>query len=416
MRKLLLIILFQGILFAQAQVTLDDCHEKAKANFPLIKQYDLINQTTEFTLSNANKAYLPQVKLNVIGGYLIQGIPAMTVPGQPADDPSKTQLIGIAQVNQVLWDGGATRTAKDIAKAAADVEKAGTDVSVYSIRERVNQVFFGILLIDEQLKQLAILEDNLNRNLNRVQLSKDNGLAYQSDVDEVKAELLNLEQKRIEFRYTRRGYIEMLSLLTGQSFTENSEFTTPVIINDVLPSENKRPELGLYASQLRLNEIQSGMNRVALMPKLGLMGAGVLITPGISFGTSKIENLAIVGLSASWKIDALYKNSNNKNLDKIKAEKIANQQETFLFTNNLQLAQTSSEIEKQKAIIEHDNEIVRLKTEITKSYQTRFDNGMCTMNDLINAMNRESEARASQALHNVQLLMSKYNYQYISGN
>jgi outer membrane protein TolC len=158
------------------------------------------------------------------------------------------------------------------------------------------------------------------------------------------------------------------------------------------------------------------MNKVALMPKVGLMGAGIFITPGISFGTSKIENLAIVGLSASWKIDALYKNNNNKNLDKIKADKIANQQETFLFTNNLQLSQTSNEIEKQKAIIEHDNEIVRLKTDITKSYQTRFDNGMCTMNDLINAMNRESEARANQALHNVQLLMSYYNYQYISGN
>ncbi len=416
MRKLLLIILFQGVIFAQAQVTLDDCQEKAKANFPLIKQYDLINQTTEYNLSNANKAYLPQVKLNVIGGYIIQGIPAMTVPGQPADDPSKTQLIGIAQVNQVLWDGGATRTAKDIAKAAADVEKAGTDVSVYSIRERVNQVYFGILLIEEQLKQLAILEENLNRNLNRVQLSKDNGLAYQSDVDEVKAELLNLQQKRIEFRYARLGYIKVLSLLTGEAYSESSEFANPVVVNEMLPSENKRPELDLYASQLRLNEMQSGMNKVALMPKVGLMGAGIFITPGISFGTSKIENLAIVGLSASWKIDALYKSSNNKNLDKIKAEKITNQQETFLFTNNLQLSQTASEIEKQKAIIEHDNEIVRLKTDITKSYQTRFDNGMCTMNDLINSMNRENEARSNQTLHNVQLLMSKYNYQYISGN
>ncbi len=416
MRKLLLIMLFQGVIFAQAQVTLDNCHEKAKANFPLIKQYDLINQTTEYTLSNANKAYLPQVKLNVIGGYIIQGIPSMTVPGQPAEDPSKTQLIGIAQVNQVLWDGGATRTAKDIAKAAAEVEKAGTDVSVYTIRERVNQVYFGILLIEEQLKQLAILKENLNRNLERVQLSKDNGLAYQSDVDEVKAELLNLEQKRIEFRYARLGYIKVLSLLTGEAFSENSEFAKPVVVNEMLPSENKRPELDLYASQLRLNDIQSGMNKVALMPKVGLMGAGIFITPGISFGTSKIENLAIVGLSASWKIDALYKNSNNKNLDKIKADKIVNQQETFLFTNNLQLSQTSGDIEKQKAIIEHDNEIVRLKTNITKSYQTRFDNGMCTMNDFINAMNRESEARANQALHNVQLLMSYYNYQYISGN
>jgi outer membrane protein TolC len=416
MKKLLLLILFQGILFAQSQVTLDDCHEKAKANFPLIKQYDLISQATEYTLSNANKAYLPQVKLNVIGGYIIQGLPSVTIPGQSASDPPKTQLIGIAQVNQVLWDGGATRTAKDIAQAAADVEKAGTDVSVYTIRERVNQVYFGILLIDEQLKQLEILKENLDRNLNRVQLSKDNGLAYQSDVDEVKAELLNLEQKRIEFRYTRRGYIEMLALFTGQPFTENIEFAKPVVAQDVLPSEVKRPELNLYTSQLKLNEMQAGMNKVSLMPKVGLMGAGVFMTPGMNFGTSKIKNLALIGLSASWKIDGLYKNSNNKDLDRIKAEKIVNQQETFLFTNSLQLSQSASEIEKQKAIIAHDDEIVKLKTNITKSYQSRFDNGMCTMNDLINSMNRESESRASQALHGVQLLMSLYNYQYISGN
>ncbi len=397
-------------------ITIDSCQLKAKANYPLIKQYDLIEQSTEYTLSNANKAYLPQVSLTAIGGYIINGLPTISAPGQPTPDPSKVQAIGIVQINQILWDGGATRTQKEIAKASADMEKSNIDVSLFAIRERVNQVFFGILLIDEQLKQLDILNDNLSRNLEKVKLSMENGIAYQSDVDEMKAELLNLEQKRIEFVFTRKGYTQMLSLLTGQQLDDNVKLEQPVILENTQFFQNNRPELGLYANQLKLVEAQAEINKVTLMPKIGLLGAGIFIGPGISFGSSTINNLSIAGLNLSWEIDGLYKNSNNKNLDKIKSDRILNQQETFNFSNNLQLTQVASEIEKQKQIVVNDDEIVKLKSDITKSYQLKFDNGISSMNDLINAMNKESEACANQALHKVQLLMATYNYKTISGN
>ena len=397
-------------------ITIDSCQLKAKANYPLIKQYDLIEQSTEYTLSNANKAYLPKVSLTAIGGYIINGLPTISAPGQPTPDPSKVQAIGIVQINQILWDGGATRTQKEIAKASAEVEKSNIDVSLFVIRERVNQVFFGILLIDEQLKQLDILNDNLSRNLEKVKLSMENGIAYQSDVDEMKAELLNLEQRRIEFVFTRKGYVQMLSLLTGQQFEDKVKPEQPVILENTQFFQNNRPELDLYANQLKLVEAQAEINKVTLMPKIGLLGAGIFIGPGISFGSSTINNLSIAGLNLSWEINGLYKNSNNKNLDKIKSDKILNQQETLNFNNNLQLTQVASEIEKQKQIVVNDVEIVKLKSDITKSYQLKYDNGISSMNDLINAMNKESEARANQALHKVQLLMATYNYKTISGN
>ena len=416
MKKLFLFFLFAGLLQAKAQITINECQEMAKENYPLIKQYDLIEKSTEYTLSNAGKAYLPQVSLTAIGGYIMKGLPAVSAPGQPASDPSKVQMIGIGQINQVLWDGGATRAQKDIARASAEVDKSNIDVSLFAIRERVNQVYFGILLIDEQLKQLDIMNDNLSRSLEKVKLSKENGLAYQSDVDEIKSEIFNLEQKRIEFTFTRKGYIQMLSLLTGRQFEETSKLEKPLMAEFIESLQINRPELTMYANQLKLIEAQSAINKVTLMPKIGLMGAGIFIGPGINFGSSTINNLGIVGLNMSWKIDGLYKNANNKNLDYIKTERILNQQETFTFGNKLQLTQAASEIEKQRQIIENDDEIVKLKGDITKSYQVRFDNGMCTMNDLINAMNKESEARANQALHSVQLLMGVYNYKTISGN
>jgi outer membrane protein TolC len=416
MKQLLSLLLCSGFLCVHAQINIDTCQSKAKANYPLIKQYDLITKSAEYTVSNANKAYLPQVSLTGIGAFIISGLPSITPPGQTATEPDKFQVIGIAQVNQTLWDGGAGSSQKQVAKANAEVEKATIDVSFYTIRERVNQLYFGILVIDEQLNQLKILNDNLHRSLEKIKLSKDNGLAYQPDVDEVKAEVLNLEEKEIEFNFTRKGYIEMLSFLMGEKLNENVRLEKPQTVESPESFTGNRPELRLYSSQLKLIEAQSSINRVYNMPKIGLLGAGVLITPGVHFGTEKLNNIALAGLSLSWNTGGIYKTKNNKNLDKIRIDRVTNQQETFSFTNRLQLTQTASEIEKQRAIIKKDDEIVQLKGDIKRSYQLKYDNGMSPMNDLINAINKENEALSNQALHNVQLLMSIYNYKTISGN
>ncbi|MGG7035777.1 MAG: TolC family protein [Flavobacterium sp.] len=416
MKEKFLILLLLFFCTVNGQTTIDSCQKKAMANYPLIKQYDLIAKSSEYTVSNANKAYLPQISLTGIGGYIFGGLPEFSIPGSTPAEQNKAQFIGIAQINQTLWDGGATKNQKNIIKTTAEVEKSSVDISLFSIRERVNQVYFGILIIDEQNKQLDILYEDLKLRLNKVRLSKENGLAYSSDVDQVKAEMLNLEQRKIEFTYTRKGYIQMLSYLIGQQLDEDIKLEKPAMYDFVENLENNRPELNLYSNQLKLIESRSGMNQVSNMPKIGLIGAGVMIQPGMNFGPSSFNGLALAGLSLSWSTAGLYKNSNNKDLDKVEIAKINNQKETFLFNNKLQLTQTNSDIEKQKAIIAKDDEIVKLKSGIKKSYQVMYDNGMCAMNDLILAMNKENEAIGNQALHQIQLLMSIYNYKTISGN
>ncbi len=417
MKKLILTIaLMQFIFYGHAQLALDQCQEKSKANYPLIKQYDLISKSTDYTISNANKAYLPQVSVTGIGAYVISGLPSFSLPGTQPKESEDFKFIGIAQINQVIWDGGATHTRKEIARAKSEVDRANTDVSFYSIRERVNQVYFGILIIDEQLKQLAILKENLERNLANITLTRNNGLAYQTDVDEVKSELQSVEQKKIEFRYTRKGYLDMLSCLTGEQLNEDVTLEKPVTAESVSIFTMNRPELKLFSSQVKLIEANSSFNKVLNMPKIGVLGVGALIEPGISLGNTTLSSIALAGLSISWNTSGIYKISTTKNLEKIQSEMISNQQDAFLFGNKLQLKQVSSEIDKQKEIMAKDNEIVALKNSIKRSYQLKYDSGMCSMNDLINAINKESEAKCNMALHYIQLLMSIYNYKTISGN
>ena len=397
-------------------ITIDSCYAMASRNYPLIKQYDLIERSKEYTISNANKAYLPQVSITGIGAYIISGLPTIALPNTAPPEKNDFQFIGIAQLNQAIWDGGAARTQKNMAEAGADVDKATVDISVFDIRDRINQLFFGILVIDEQMKQLDILTENLDRSLKNVKLTKENGLTYQSDVDEVKAELLNAGQRRIEFIYTRRGYADMLGFIMGTPLDENVQLEKPVVIESYTSLANNRPELGLYANQLKLVEASSASDKVSLMPKFGVMGLGVLIEPGMSFGTESINSLALAGLSMTWNTGGLYRYWTNKKLNQVKLDKIKNQEETFLFNNTLQLKQGSNEIEKQKEIIRNDDEIVLLKSRIRNAYQLKYDNGMCSITDLINAINKESESVSTRSLHHVQMLMSLYNYKTRTGH
>ncbi|MBP6979110.1 MAG: TolC family protein [Bacteroidales bacterium] len=397
-------------------LNLDSCYAMAERNFPLIKQYDLIEKTKEYTISNASKAYLPQISITGIGAYIISGLPSIQLPNMETPEKKDIQFIGIGQINQTLWDGGATRTQKEVATASAGVENATVDVSLYELHERVDQLYFGILLIDEQLKQLSILNDNLTRSLNSAKLTKDQGLTYQTDVDEVKSELLNVGQKQIEFDFTRKGYLEMLSFLVGRELAESVRLEIPVALESNASLSNNRPELNLYANQLRLIEASSAFDKVSIMPKFGVMGAGIFIEPGISFATETLSSLALAGLSVTWNTKGLYKFSNNKKLDQVKMDRIRNQQEIFLFNTDLQLKQIQSEIDKQKVILRNDDDMVLLRGDIRNGYQLKYDNGLCSMNELINAINSENEARSTRALHQMQLLMSLCQYKTKTGH
>ena len=403
-----------GLLSAQT-LKIDECYELARQNYPAIKQYELIQKSLEYNLNNANKAYLPQLSLTGIGGYVFGGLPSLGAPGSSTSEQSNFHFIGLGQINQTLWDGGATKTQKDIAKASSDLEKSNVDVMMYGLRERINQLYFGLLLIDEQIKQLGIQQDLLQKNLGKASAYKENGLAYKTDVDELKAEVLRLDQRKIEFSFTRKGFVKMLSLMMNQSLDDEVKLEIPGD-KQVSQSGLNRPELNLFKSQKNLADQQSQINRVSTMPKIGLLGAGVLMNPGVMIGTKELSSLALAGLSASWTIAGLYKIKNNSQIHKINIEKIGNQEEQFLFNTNLQLTQAKNDLDKKMAILAKDNEIVQLRTQIRTAYQLKYDNGLCPLNDLLSATDKEAEALSNQALHKTEYILSQYQYATTNGN
>lgn len=403
-----------GILFfitSQAQtLTIDQSYQLAVENYPLIKQYELIEKSKEYTISNANKAYLPQISLTAIEGYVFGDFPTLGGSG----NDSKFKFIGLGQINQVIWDGGATKTQKKIINASSEIDKASLEVSLYDLRSRVNQLYFGVLLIDEQLKQLQIQNSIIANNIDKVKKLHENGLAYKTDVDEMKAEQLNLSTQKKDFEYTKSGYQTMLSYLIGKNI--NQEKLGKPLNSSSIDTIIKRPEQQLFANQRNLVNAQSDMQKVSLMPKVGLLGAGIALAPGINLGANKISTVGVAGLSVGWDVNGLYKNSNEKQLKEQNLKKIEVQEETFLFNTRFQMNQKTADIERQKAILKDDDEIVKLRQTIREGYQLKYDTGAGSLIDLLNATEKEGNARAEKALHEIQLLMTEYEYQTIKGN
>jgi len=416
----LLVLIVCSPITAFGQLTIDQCQEKSKQNYPQIKQFELIEQSRDYNLSNAGKAYLPQVALTAKATYQSDAINIdmpLSSTKTLSIHQSKDQYQAALEVNQMVWDGGITSTQKGILKANAEIEKQRLEVELYTIKDRVNQLYFGLLLIHEQLLQNSILQDELQTNFDKVKAYVKNGVANQSDLDAVKLEQLNNTQRRTELLNAEKTYREMLSAMTGEGIQESTMLVKPSLWtpNDTVTTI-KRPELNLFESQLSLLDNQSQMIQTGIMPKLGLFVQGGIGKPGLNMLSSDFSPFYIGGIRLSWNISGLYTQKNSLSNLKISRSTISNQKETFLFNNNLKINQQKNELDKFRELIQNDDEIIRLHTNIKKASAAKVENGVQTVTDLLREINAESLARQQKALHEIQLMMGLYHLKYTTNN
>ena len=396
-------------------LTIESCQQKARDNYPLIRQRSLIDLSEQYTISNIGKAWLPQIAFNAQATWQsdVTHIP-INMPGIPTID--KDQYRATIDVSQTIWDGGAARSQRRIAEAGNEIERQNVEVNLYTLRERVNQLFFGILTIDEQLKQLDILEKDLQTSLKLVNSFLQNGIAIPSDVDIVQVEILNVGQKRTELTAFRKAYAAMLSAMIGETVDESVQLRKPEELAVNRQADSKRPELALFARQNELFEAQLSSIRVRNMPRFSLFMQGGYGKPGLNMLSNDFEFFAIGGARLNWNFGNLYSSKNESSLLANNKNMVRVQQETFLFNTHLQLTQAWQEIQKAKELMQTDDEIINLCYRVKTAGESKYANGVYTVNDLLKNINAENQARQAKILHEVQYLMSVYYYHVIAGN
>ncbi len=403
-------LLFSALFVVQtltAQLTLNECRQKARKNYPLIQQLDLIEKSAGYNLSNASKAFLPQINVSLKATYQSDAID-MTLPlpaGPVSLHQSKDQYQAAVEVNQLLWDGGITTARKKLVASGAEVDRQKLEVELYTLNDRINQLFIGSLLLREQAAQLDLLQNELSTNLQRLQAARVNGIVSAADVDAFKVEMLSVDQRKTELMATRRSYASMLSTLLGEPVDENTPLQKPASTLNASNDFSNRPEMRLFETQKRVLTDQNKLENSSLMPKLGLFLQGGYGRPGLNMLSDEFAPFYIGGARLTWSLASLYSHKNNQSGIENTQKMLESSEKTFVLNTKMKQSQQQIELDKLKALLRTDDEVLQLRTGIKEACRTRLTNGVATATDLLREINAESNARQQKSLHELQLLL-----------
>ncbi len=422
MKKLLFLLMLP--LTMQAQ-TLQECQEAAEHNYPLIRQYDLIGKTTQLTVENIGKGWLPQVSASA------QTTLQSDVASWPEQMQSVYQQMGLnmkglkkdqyrigIDVNQTVYDGGVIRSQKEIAQRQGAIEEAQTEVTMYQVRSRVNEMYFALLLLDEQITLNADLQELLLSSEKKLESMFKHGTAAESDYLSVKAERLNMVQQATNLQAQRRTLALMLSTFCG---IEVQQVQKPVQYSAMSSQQSmQRPELKVIEAQLRLADAQEKSLDAALMPKVGVFAQGFYGYPGYNMFDDMMRHRwslnGMVGARLSWNIGALYTRKNDKAKIQLQREMATTSRDVFLFNNNLEQMQQNENMERYRRLMADDDEIIALRSSVRKAAESKLAHGIIDVNDLLKEINAENNAQVQKSIHEIEMLKEMYNLKITTNN
>ena len=416
--KVLILSLIASASVAQAQ-TLDECQRAAEKHYPIIKRYDLIAKTTDLTVKNIQKGWLPQVTAAAQATY------QSAVAEWPDHLQSMFQQVGLKMkglrkdqyklsidVQQPIYDGGAISGQRKIASQEGKVQEAENEVNLYQVRRRVNELYFSLLLLNEQIKLNDDVKALLQSSEQKLSAMVKGGTAATSDYENVRAERLSAEQANESLKAQKLMLSRILSVFCG---IEVNHLQKPQAL-DATVSANTRPEMRLFDNQLRLSEVQEKALDARLKPHLGLFAQGYYGYPGLNMFEDMMQHKwslnGLVGVKLSWNIGALYTHKNDKARLRLQREQIENAREVFLFNNSIDEIQQKENINRYRKMMQNDDEIIDLRTHIRKAAESKLAHGIIDVNSLLREINNENAAKAQQAIHEIDMLKEMYNLKF----
>lgn len=410
----LLTTLLSETLQAQS-ISLDSCQAWAYKNYPLTRQMELLDKSKDYQLENASKGSLP--RLNVVGQATYQS----AVTKVPVDIPNlniptvnKQQYRLYLEFMQPITDLRTVKYQKELVEQNADIRAQSLEVELYSLRERINQLYFGVLLMDAQLEQVELMKKDLQTGIDKIKTAIENGVAIQSSAQILEVEMLKADQKMLEITTNRKAFADMLSLFIQRPITDTTVFEKPP--DPSISSDINRQELQLFDMQQKTFDTQKKLLTMKTMPKFSFYLQSGLGRPALNMLNSDLQTYYIGGVRLNWSISSLYTSNKEKELVNVNSKILETRKETFLFNTQLQLKQQNEELIKIRNLITTDQKIVSMRKNITNTTKTQLEYGTATSSEYLTQVNAEDQARQTLILHQIQLLQAQFNYQNTTGN
>ena len=412
-------MLLASLPMQSAAISLEECYTLARNNYPLVRQYELTEAMSRYSFENAAMGYVPQIS---IGAQATLQSDVTEFPGAfdrllaaagvemtgLSHDQYKVQL----DIRQTIWDGGYSKARREAVKAQAEVSRLTLDKDIDALKTRINQMYFGILVMEENIRTSLYMDTLMTSNMKVVESAVRNGTALASDIDNIRVELLTLRQERSQLESAVRAYKDMLAIMIGRRIEDSEEFETPEAVL-VDTSLNQRAELLLFDARIREIQQQKRMLDVAVMPKFALFAQGWYGKPGLNIFDDMVYNRmswnGIAGITFQWDISAFYTRKNDLRNIGLSQRSIELQRNVFQWNTSLQQTQIQNEIERMYEMKASDDEIVRLRESVRKVSESKYRNGVITVNELLRDIMNENRAKTGRSRHELELLKNIYD-------
>lgn len=410
-------------MISQAQ-TLEECQQAAERNYPLIRQYDLISRTASLNVENIAEGWLPQVTASA------QATLQSDVVSWPEQAKGMYQQLGIdmkglrkdqykiaVDVSQMVYDGGTIRSQKELALLQGAVEEAQTEVSMYQVRKQVNEMYFALLLLDEQIRLNSDLQELLSSNERKLASMLKRGTAAESDYNAVKAERLGVSQQATNLQSQRQSLLTLLSTFCG---IQVSKVEKPAAVVPTQTQPTQRPELKLVQAQLSFADAQEKLLDASLKPRLSVFASGFYGYPGYNMFEDMMNRNwslgGIIGARLSWNIGALYTRKNDKTKIQLQRDRAMNSRDVFLFNNRLDMVRQQNDMDRHRKLMAVDEEMISLRSSVRKAAESKLAHGIIDVNGLVKEINAENAARVQLSVHEIEMLKEIYNLKYTINN
>jgi outer membrane protein TolC len=414
-------LIIQAIVYGQSDtVTLYDCYRQAGKTYPLARQSGMLEKSNELKIKNLNKNYLPQLNLN--GSASLQSDVTelkFNLPPQFSaiqfPTISKDMYKVTVDVNQSIYDGNITGYQKKLETFNLQSDQKSIQVELYQLKDRINQAYFSIFLFQQNEELLNSTKNQLESKLKEIRSAVDNGVMLSSNADALQAELMKVDQQLIETRTDRTTAFRVLSELTSSTIPDNSKLVLPRVQISSTTFEDKRPELQLFDIQLSKTGVMKEMVNTRWNPKFYAFGQAGYGRPGLNMLSNDFSPWWIVGARLTWNIWNWNLSKNEKKIYEIQGDIIGTRKETFEKNLRIEAGGGLVEIEKLGALLQKDEEIIALRTRITRTASSQLDNGVITSSDYIARLNEETQAKLALELHRIQLVRAKIAYLFTLG-
>ena len=403
-------------------ITIKDCVRLANDNYPAIAQYGLLDKVTSYNLSNASKAWLPQGNVYIRGTWQndVSALPdaltgMMTQQGVDYPGLGKWQYKAGVDINQQIWDGGRVSADRHTLESGAEAEKANLDIQMYDVEGRVQELYFSLLLLDSRIERTDKSIELVDSTLRQVKAMFANGVAMQSDCDQIEARLLTTRQQRSQLTASRDSYRRILEIFIGEEIgSRNLQLPDGDSDGSLV---NPNPQLRFFNARLHNLDAQEKSVKTSSMPTVGAFASAYYGYPGYNMFKSMQSKEPtfnfMAGLTLSWNFSSLYTRRNSLEKIRIQREQVEADRATFLFNNSISETNAMEQITSLQEIMSRDEEIVRLNRSVMRAAQSQLANGVIDTTTLLSKITDEELAENDLILHRIELVKAIYNLSHI---